>query len=103
MIDIVKDLDKLAQRSSEVDIKKDNKLIRDTIITLKDLIREKKLTYLTAPQIDVPIRVFVINFNNSLRSFVNPIISETKGFELSREKCKYIVIDYINKKRGKPL
>lgn len=95
MIDIVKDLDKLAQRSSEVDIKKDNKLIRDTIITLKDLIREKKLTYLTAPQIDVPIRVFVINFNNSLRSFVNPIISETKGFELSREKCNSLDSEYI--------
>ncbi len=95
MIEIIKDLEKLSQRSDEVDTKKDNKLIRDTIVALKDIIREKNLVYLTAPQIDVPIRVFVINFNNSLRSFVNPIISETKGFELSREKCYSLDSEYI--------
>lgn len=95
MIEIIKDLEKLSQRSDEVDIKKDNKLIRDTIVTLKDIIREKNLVYLTAPQIDVPIRVFVINFNNSLRSFVNPIITETKGFELSRENCNSLDCEYI--------
>ena len=95
VVEIIKDLDKLGQRSDEVDTKKDNKLIRDTIISLKDVIREKNLIYLTAPQIDVPIRVFVINFNGSLRSFVNPVISETKGFELSREKCNSLDAEYI--------
>ena len=75
MIEIIKDLDKLGQRADEIDLKKDNKLVRDTIISLKDTIREKNLVYLTAPQIDVPIRVFVINFNGNLRSFVNPVIS----------------------------
>ena len=72
---IIKDFEKLSQRSDEVDIKKSNKLIRDTIISLKDIIKKNNLVYLTAPQIDVPIRVFVINFNGSLRSFVNPVIS----------------------------
>lgn len=95
MIEIIKDLDKLGQRADEVDLKKDNKLVRDTIISLKDTIREKNLVYLTAPQIDVPIRVFVINFNGNLRSFVNPVISETKGFELSREKCNSLDREYI--------
>ena len=95
MIEIIKDLEKLGQRADEVDTKKDNKLIRDTIISLKDVIREKNLIYLTAPQIDVPIRVFVINFNGNLRSFVNPIISESKGFELSREKCNSLDNEYI--------
>ncbi|MBO7696644.1 MAG: peptide deformylase [Methanobrevibacter sp.] len=95
MIEIIKDLDKLGQRADEIDLKKDNKLVRDTIISLKDTIREKNLVYLTAPQIDVPIRVFVINFNGNLRSFVNPVISETKGFELSREKCNSLDGEYI--------
>lgn len=95
MRDIIKDLDKLSDRADEVDIRKQNKLIRDTIIELKEIIREKNLTYLTAPQIDVPIRVFVINFNGNLRSFVNPIISETNGFELSREKCNSLDSEYI--------
>ena len=95
MIEIIKDLDKLGQRADEVDLKKDNKLVRDTIISLKDIIKEKNLVYLTAPQIDVPIRVFVINFNGNLRSFVNPVISETKGFELSREKCNSLDEEYI--------
>jgi peptide deformylase len=95
MRDIVKDLDKLSDRADEVDIRKQNKLIRDTIIELKEIIREKNLTYLTAPQIDVPIKVFVINFNGNLRSFVNPIISETNGFELSREKCNSLDSEYI--------
>lgn len=95
MIEIIKDLDKLGQRADEVDLKKDNKLVRDTIISMKDIIKEKNLIYLTAPQIDVPIRVFVINFNGNLRSFVNPVISETKGFELSREKCNSLDEEYI--------
>ena len=92
---IIKDFEKLSQRSDEVDIKKNNKLVRDTIISLKDIIKENNLIYLTAPQINVPIRVFVINFNGSLRSFVNPVISETKGFELSREKCNSLDSEFI--------
>lgn len=95
MRDIIKDLDKLSDRADEVDIRKQNKLVRDTIIELKEIIREKNLVYLTAPQIDVPIRVFVMNFNGSLRSFVNPIISETNGFELSRETCNSLDSEYI--------
>lgn len=95
MKEIIKDIDKLSQRSDEVDIRKQNELIRGTIVSLKEVIREKKLTYLTAPQIDTFIRVFVINFNGSLRSFINPIITQTKGFELSREKCNSLDHEYI--------
>lgn len=95
MRDIIKDLDKLSYRSDEVDIRKQNKLVRDTIIELKEIIREKNLVYLTAPQIDVPIRVFVMNFSGSLKSFVNPVISKTSGFELSREKCNSLDSEYI--------
>ena len=95
MREIIKDIDRLSDRADEIDVRKQNKLVRDTIIELKDIIREKSLVYLTAPQIGVPIRVFVINFNGNLRSFVNPVISETKGFELSREKCNSLDSEYI--------
>ena len=95
MKDIVKDIDKLAQRSDEVDIRKQNELVRATIVDLKEIVRKNNLTYLTAPQIDVFARIFVINFNGSLRSFINPIITQTKGFELSREKCNSLDSEYI--------
>ena len=95
MKEIVKDIDILSQRSDEVDIRKQNELIRSAIVSLKEIIRDKNLTYLTAPQINIPIRVFVINFNGSLRSFINPIISQTKGFQLSREKCNSLDNEYI--------
>ena len=32
-------------------------------------------------------RIFVINFNGDLRSFINPIISEAKGLTINREGC----------------
>lgn len=85
--EIITDLDILADRSDEVDTKKDNALIRQTVLDLKDTIREQGLACLSAPQIGVKIRVFCINFNGDIRSFVNPIITNVKGFELSRETC----------------
>lgn len=95
MKEIIKDIDKLSNRADEVDIRKQNELVRNTIIQLKEVIRDKSLVYLTAPQIDIPIRVFVINFNGSLKSFVNPVISETNGFEFSREVCYSLDNEYI--------
>ena len=90
MKEIITDTELLSGRAEEVDVRKQNKLIRDTIVQLKDAIRDKNLFSLAAPQIGENIRVFVINFNGTLRSFVNPIITETKGFELSRETCASI-------------
>jgi hypothetical protein len=84
MKEIIKDLEKLSNRADEVDIRKQNELVRNAIVQLKEVIRDKNLVYLTAPQIGIPIRVFVVNFNGNLKSFINPVISETKGFEFSR-------------------
>ena len=95
MKEIIKDLEKLSNRADEVDIRKQNELVRNAIVQLKEVIRDKNLVYLTAPQIGIPIRVFVINFNGNLRSFVNPVISETKGFEFSREVCYSLDNEYI--------
>ena len=90
MMDIITDIEKLSVRADEVDVRKKNTDIRDTTIALKKVIREKNLLSLAAPQIGIDKRIFVINFNGDLRTFVNPMITNVKGFELSRETCSSI-------------
>lgn len=89
-MDIITDIEKLSIRADEVDARKDNKEIREITVALKDAIREHKMLALSAPQIGFDKRLFVINFNGDLRTFVNPVITNVKGFELSRETCSSI-------------
>ena len=70
--------------------KKLNQLMRDTIVSLKNTIREKNLDGLTACQIGVNIRVMVINFNGDLKTYVNPLLVKADGFVLNRESCIHI-------------
>ena len=86
-MDIITDIEKLSVRADEVDVRKDNKEVREITVALKDTIREHKTLSLSAPQIGFDKRIFVINFNGDLRTFVNPVITNIKGFELSRETC----------------
>lgn len=87
-MDIILDYEKLSVRADEVDVRKENKEVRDITIALKNKVRELNCTYLTAPQLGYNKRIFVINFNGDIRTFVNPIISNVKGFELSKETCE---------------
>lgn len=89
-MDIIFDLEKLSERSDEVDVRKQNTEVRDIIIKLKDTIREKNLSSLSAPQLGYNKRIFVINFNGDLRTFINPVITSINGFELSKETCSSI-------------
>ena len=89
-MDITTDVEKLSVRADEVDVRKDNNLVRDITVNLKNVVREKGLTGLSAPQIGYDKRIFVINFNGDLRTFINPVLSGVKGFELSRETCSSI-------------
>lgn len=89
-MDIITDVEKLSVRADEVDVRKDNNLVREITVKLKDIIRENNLTSLSAPQIGYDKRIFVINFNGDLRTFINPVLSGVNGFELSREKCSSI-------------
>ena len=78
----------LNDRAEEIDTRKENALMREIILELKDTLRNhKEGVGLAAPQIGYNKRIFVINFSGDLRSFINPIISEVKGFELSKEGC----------------
>lgn len=86
--EIVTDLNELSFRSDEVDVKKDNESVRETIVELKETLRaHKDGVGLAAPQIGKKQRIFVINFNGDLRAFINPIITQTKGMAINREGC----------------
>lgn len=88
--DIITDLEELGIRSEELDVRKENDIMRQIILDLKDTIRSNNLTSLSAPQIGSFKRIVVINFNGDLRTFINPIITEVRGFELRKEKCSSI-------------
>lgn len=78
----------LDNRCDEVNIKTENNLVRQIILDLKNTIREKdKCVGLSANQIGYDKRIFCINFNGDIRTFINPIIAQAKGLTLSREGC----------------
>ena len=86
--EIITDLEKLSDRCDEIDVRKENQLMRDIILDLKQTLRENPTGVgLAANQIGYNKRIFVINFNGDLRTFINPIISQVKGFTLNRESC----------------
>lgn len=90
MKDIITDIEKLSVRADEIDVRKQNKLMREIITEIKEVIREKNLAALSAPQLGYDKRIFVINFNGDLRSYVNPIISEANRLTIAKEACSSI-------------
>lgn len=62
---------------------------------MKETILENELTHLTAPQIGYDKRIFCINFDGDIRTFINPMIIKTDEVVLSREHCASLENDYI--------
>lgn len=90
---IVTDLEKLSERAEEIrDIRKESKEVQQIVLELKDTMREFKLPALAAPQIGYSKRIFVINFDGDLKSFINPVIdyNDIKGMGMSIEQCPSI-------------
>ena len=86
--EIVTDETKLAERCNEVDVRKDNEQVRALTVDLKETLREYKTGIgLAAPQIGSDFRMFVINFNGDIRTFINPVITNAENLTLSREGC----------------
>ena len=86
--EIVNDEKILNQPSYEVDIKKEREILSEIIINLKDTLRNAENGLgLAAIQIGYNKRVFVINFNGDLRTFVNPMISKYSKPTWSIEGC----------------
>ena len=85
---VITDYNVLSERAEEViNLKKDNAIVRDTIVNLKQTIQANEYVCLTAPQIEVNKRIMCINFNGDIRTMIDPIIASSKEWMLSREKC----------------
>ena len=88
VVEIVTDYDKLSDRCEEINLSKDNKIVQEIVLKLKNTIRaHENITALSANQIGYNKRILCLNFNGDIRSFINPVIQDVKGLELSREKC----------------
>lgn len=89
----ITDVEELSQSSIEVDIKKDNKKMREIISELKKRMEEDNLTALSAPQIGEKYRIFCIEFtekkgkktNKSIKTFINPVVTGIRGVVVDRE------------------
>ena len=90
MKEIIIDYEKLSTRSDEIDIRKENSTMREIVASLKEVVRAKQLKGLAAPQIGYNKRIFVINYKGDIRTYINPIITKAKGFQLSKEGCPSI-------------
>lgn len=79
--------------TNDIDIreKESNKLMRDTILELKRIIREEKFDGLTACQIGVNERIMVINYgDDNLQTYINPMMTKAEGMVFNRETCIYL-------------
>ena len=89
--EIITDYDILSERCDEFDLAKKNKDVQNIVLHLKNTIRANEgMLGLSANQIGFDRRIVVLNFNNDLRTFINPIITRVDGYELSRETCHSI-------------
>lgn len=96
VLKIVKDVEKLSKRASEVNpdepIKKVTAVINDIKRTLKD---HKDVVALCAPQLGYDKRIFCIKFKDTIMTFVNPMITHSEGQHFSRERNASLSAEYI--------
>ena len=93
---IITDLAKLDEqgRAEEIDIKKENKEMREIITFIKRTMRKNNLVSLSAPAIGYNKRIFfnkrifcVDYSDNEIKTYINPVIMNSEGLQLSREVC----------------
>ena len=85
------DYNELSERCEEVNLAKEGKEVREIISYLKNTIRaQANISGLSANQIGFNKRIICLNFNGDIRTFINPIITNAIGFELSKETCHSI-------------
>ena len=88
--EIITDPEKLGEWSVEI-ATKENKLLQEIVLSLKQTMRANNLHSLTAPQIGYNKRVFCMKFGkDDYRTFVNPIVENNTAFQFSRETCTSI-------------
>lgn len=86
IINDVEDEIKLGERSVEIDTKTQATEVREIVKALKDTMRDKELKHLAAPTIGIGRRIFCIDYSDlEIKTYINPIICQAKGIELSCE------------------
>lgn len=80
----------ISTRAVEIDVRTEGNLQREITSALKKTIEKNNLTALSAPAIGYNKRIFCIKFKEEIKTFINPLISNSKGIQLSREKCTSI-------------
>lgn len=84
------ELDKIG-RAEEIDITKENNLMREIIANIKRTMRKNNLVSLSAPALGYNKRIFCIDFSDKeIKTFINPLITHVEGIELTREICSSI-------------
>ena len=84
---VITDYEAYNDRADEIDLRKEGKLAQQTILDLKHTMKHYNYVCLAAPHIGVNKRIVCINFKGDIRTFCNPLMTGSEGFELSREKC----------------
>ena len=91
ILKIEEHFDELSERCDEIDVRKENVLMREIVKALKDTMRRKELTSLSAPAIGYDKRIFCLNFSDvEIKTFINPIITKAEGLDLAKEQCTSI-------------
>ena len=86
--EITTDLGFLSKRCDEVDVKKENNIVKDIVLSLKRTLKEhEKGIGLAANQIGESKRIFIINYNGDMRSYINPVITQVENININREGC----------------
>lgn len=89
----IMNLDELNElgRAQEIDVEKENKLVREIVSTIKSVMKKNNLVSLSAPGVGYNKRIFCVDFSDlEIKTFINPIITNATGLQLSREICSSI-------------
>ena len=94
MKEIITDIQELNNigRCQEIDLQKELKESREIISQLKSTIRKRDdVVSLSAPAIGFNKRIFCIDYSdNEIKTYINPVVMNATGLQLSREVCSSI-------------
>lgn len=89
-----KDEEQLRQKSEKVENVEE---IKETISQMLDLVRERKGAGLSAPQIGIHKRFFVLSREEEPNVFINPeLVSNDDGYIISHEGCLSIPDEFFH-------
>lgn len=93
---IIKDINKLAVEAEAIQLKNDTgrdaeaeEKCASIINELKTILSKKpNIKALAAPQIGLNARIFCIRFNDTIKTFINPVITKKSGASVVLETCE---------------